>query len=374
MAEEAPKKRQPRKRRKRRQGKNIFLGLTSRVLMILLAALMAISYLSFMINPAKFWLISLFGLAFLPLLATNFIVLVWAAVRRSKTFMIPLLAIIPCVFFLGRYIQISTEDDSALNDVDLKVVSYNLGRFSLSSRNADIKNWEQCADSVFTYLKRQDADVICLQEFYVKKTDVRQFIKRYFPGYHAEYFMFYGRSGSFGNVTLSRIPVSDKGVVKFEESANLAIYTDHRIGERRFRIYNCHFESYNISFTGMVRSLFKDVGDVFSETGTKMKRSISRRPKQVDKVFSNIEQCPYEAFVCGDFNDNPMSYTYYRMTKGRADAFVRAGAGLGATYSRLWPLLRIDYVLVPDRFKIRNCEVHRIKFSDHYPVVAEIDF
>ena len=112
MAEEAPKKRQPRKKRKRRQGKNIFLGLTSRVLMILLAALMAISYLSFMINPAKFWLISLFGLAFLPLLATNFIVLVWAAVRRSKTFMIPLLAIIPCVFFLGRYIQISTDDDS----------------------------------------------------------------------------------------------------------------------------------------------------------------------------------------------------------------------------------------------------------------------
>ena len=62
------------------------------------------------------------------------------------------------------------------------------------------------------------------------------------------------------------------------------------------------------------------------------------------------------------------------MTKGRTDAFVRAGAGLGATYSRLWPLLRIDYVLVPDRFKARNCEVHRVKFSDHYPVVAEIEF
>ena len=124
----------------------------------------------------------------------------------------------------------------------------------------------------------------------------------------------------------------------------------------------------------MVRAFFKDAGEAFSEAGIKMKRSISRRPKQVDKVFSNIEECPYEAFVCGDFNDNPMSYTYYRMTRGRKDAFVMAGEGFGATYARLWPLLRIDYVLVPDRFKTRKCEVHRVGYSDHYPVVAEIKF
>jgi endonuclease/exonuclease/phosphatase family metal-dependent hydrolase len=260
---------------------------------------------------------------------------------------------------------------------DLKVVSYNLGRFSLSDRKAGISGRKQCVDSVFAYLKRQDADIICLQEFYVNKEDFRTFksyLRRHMPGYHSDYYLFTYRNGAFGNVTLSKVPVSGKGVLKFDESTNLAIYTDHKVGERRFRVYNCHFESYNISFTGLTKAFFRADGDAFSETGIKMKKSISRRPKQVDKVFSNIEKCPYEAFVCGDFNDNPMSYTYYRMTKGRTDAFVRAGAGLGATYSRLWPLLRIDYVLVPDRFKARNCEVHRVKFSDHYPVVAEIEF
>lgn len=363
--------------RKCRQRKNIFFGLTSRLLMIIVAGLMGISYLSFIINPAKFWLISLFGLAFLPLLAVNFSLLVWAAVRKSKAFIIPLLAILPCVFFLGRYIQFSADSESPSDDANLKVLSYNLGRFALSDRKSGVSDRRQCADSAFAYLKRQDVDIMCLQEFYVDNDDFRAFktyLRRHFPGYHAEYYMFTGRSGAFGNVTLSRVPVSGKGVLKFDESTNLAIYTDHRVGERRFRVYNCHFESYNISYTRLVKALFHADGDAFSDTGLKMRKSISRRPKQVDQVFSNIEDCPYEAFVCGDFNDNPMSYTYYRMTRDRKDAFVSAGSGFGSTYSHLWPLLRIDYVLVPDRFDARDCEVHRVRFSDHYPVVAEVMF
>ena len=378
MAAEESKK-QPRKRRKRRKksGKNLFFGLTSRVLMAIAAGLMGVSYLSFIINPAKFWLISLFGLAFIPLLAVNFTLLIWAAVRKSKTFVIPLLAILPCVFFIGRYIQFSAEEESRLEDAGLKVLSYNLGRFALSDRKSGVSDRKQCADSAFAYLKKQNADIICLQEFYVDNEDFRKFktyVKRYFPGYDAEYYLFTGRNGAFGNVTLSRVPVSGKGVLKFDESANLAIYTDHKVGERRFRVYNCHFESYNISYTRLVKALFRADGDAFSDTGLKMKKSISRRPQQVDQVFSNIEDCPYEAFVCGDFNDNPMSYTYHRMTRGRRDAFVSAGSGFGSTYSHLWPLLRIDYVLVPDRFDAMNCEVHRVRFSDHYPVVAEIKF
>jgi endonuclease/exonuclease/phosphatase family metal-dependent hydrolase len=318
-------------------------------------------------------MISLFGIAFFPLLAANIILFVWAIIRKSKAAIIPMLALLPCIFFLNRYVQFPSGSSEDV-DADIKMISYNLGRFSLSSKKEGLSSKEQCVDSIFAYLKRQDADIVCLQEFYLRDGNVKSYVRKHFPNYHAEYYMFPGEYGSFGNVTLSKIPVSDKGVIKFEKSANLAIYTDHRIGERRFRVYNCHFESYNISFIGIVKSLFKNGGEAFSEAGTKMKRSILRRPKQVDQVFSNIEGCPYEAFVCGDFNDNPMSYTYYRMTRGRKDAFVQGGSGLGATYSRLWPLLRIDYILVPDRFETVSYDVHKIGFSDHYPVVADINF
>jgi endonuclease/exonuclease/phosphatase family metal-dependent hydrolase len=62
------------------------------------------------------------------------------------------------------------------------------------------------------------------------------------------------------------------------------------------------------------------------------------------------------------------------MTRGREDSFVAAGEGFGATYSRLWPLLRIDYILVPESFTTVACDVHHIDYSDHYPVVAEVKF
>ena len=352
----------------------VIFGITSRLLMSIVAALLILSYASIVINPAKVWFISLSGLFFVPLALTNLILLLWALKRRSRSVLIPLLALLPGLFFMGRYVQMSSEDEYMPQDPTLKIVSYNVGRFALSEKDSGIGGRSQCADSIFAFIAKQDADIICLQEFYLDDMSIlKSYVSSKMKGYRAEYFMFPSKKGAFGNITLSRIPITGKGKVKFEESANLAIYTDHKVGERRFRVYNCHFESYNISFTGLMRALFKVDKDVFAETGTKMKRSILRRPKQVDKVFSDIEGCPIEAFVCGDFNDNPMSYTYFRMTRGRKDAFVEAGQGFGATYARLWPMLRIDYVMVPERFDALSFDISRVGYSDHYPVITTVE-
>lgn len=344
--------------------RNWFFGLTSRVLMLIVAGLLILSYASIVVNPAKVWLISLVGIFFVPLSIMNLILLLWAVKRRSKSFVIPLLALLPAFFFVGRYVQTDSEEDRIARmshtGNTVKILSYNVGRFPM--------------DSIFTFILDQDPDIICLQEFHTDDVDeVRTMLRKRMGEYNADYYLFPTGNGAFGNLTLSRIPVKDRGVIKFEESANLAIYTDYIHCGQDFRVYNCHFESYNISMSGIVRALVGKGGSVFAETGNKMKRSITRRPKQVDKVFSDIEKCPVESFVCGDFNDNPMSYTYYRMTRGRKDAFVEAGDGFGATYATLWPMLRIDYVLFPERFKAVSHEIPRVPYSDHYPVITEIE-
>ena len=356
--------------------RNRFFGLTSRVLMLIVAGLLILSYASIVVNPAKVWFISLIGIFFIPLSALNILLLLWAVKRKSKSFVIPLLAIMPAFFFVGRYIRIDSEEDEIARmshtGNTLKVVSYNVGRFALDQ--GEFSSRSDCADSVFAFILEQDPDIICLQEFHMADADnIRSLLRKRMSDYHAEYYMFPTGSGAFGNVTLSRIPVKGKGVIKFEESANLAIYTDYDLDGRKFRVYNCHFESYNISMSGLLKAMVSRDRTVFSETGNKMKTSITRRPKQVDKVFSNIENCPVDAFVCGDFNDNPMSYTYYRMTRGRKDAFMEAGDGFGATYASLWPVLRIDYILFPEKFKAVSHEIPRVPYSDHYPVITEIE-
>ena len=352
-----------------------FRGVTSRVLMLILAGFLILSYLSVFVNPAKAWGFSLLGLAFVPLSLANLFVLLWAIKRLSKSFIIPLLALLPSLFFVGRYARLSSEEESPAHDPELKIISYNVGRFALNDAEAGISNRAQCADSIFSFLRDQDADIICLQEFRTSDLNkVKSYLNRQMKGYKSEFYLFPMSNGTaFGNVTLSRLPVNNKGKIKFEESANLAIFTDYEHKGRRFRVYNCHFESYNISLPGILRGVFHADKVVVAETGTKMKRSITKRPKQVDKVFSDIENCPVEAFVCGDFNDNPMSYSYYRMTRGRKDSFVEAGEGFGATFSSLWPLLRLDYILLPDRFRTLKYECPRIGFSDHYPVIATVE-
>ena len=351
-------------------------GITSRVLMLIVAALLALSYLSIIINPAKIWLVSLSGIFYVPLVTLNLFLLLWALKRRSRSFMIPLLALLPSLFFIGRYVQFNSDEaiDEQVTEDTIKLISWNVGRFAMHSDEAGISSTGQCIDSVFSFIRSQDPDIICLQEFSIGSSErVRDYLKRCFKGYSAEYYLFPDHSRSFGNVTLSRLPVAGKGKIKFEESANLAIYTDHICGDRSFRVYNCHFESYNISAAGVVRAIAQRDTTVMAETGSKMKRSITRRPKQVDQVFEDIENCPMDSFVCGDFNDNPMSYTYYRMTRGRKDAFVEAGDGFGATYSLLWPMLRIDYVLFPEDCRALTHDIRRLPYSDHYPVITEIE-
>jgi endonuclease/exonuclease/phosphatase family metal-dependent hydrolase len=362
--------------RKSKKKKNIrFFGVTSRVLMLIVAGLLIMSYLSVLVNPAKAWGLSIVGLCFVPLSVVNLFLLLWAIKRRSRSFVIPLMVLLPSLFFFGRYVQLSPSDVVPSEDPKLKVVSYNVGRFSLHDSDTGITGRSQCADSIFTFLRGQDADIICLQEFRISDVNkVRSYLHSQMKGYKVDFYLFPSKTGSaFGNVTLSRIPVMSKGKIIFDQSANHAIYTDYELKGRRFRVYNCHFESYNISLPGILRGLLSADKTAVHEAGTKMKRSITRRPKQVDKVFSDIEKCPVESFVCGDFNDNPMSYSYYRMTRGRKDSFIEAGTGFGATFSKMWPFLRIDYVLIPDRFKAIDHQTPRIGFSDHYPVITTIE-
>ncbi|MCM1503419.1 MAG: endonuclease/exonuclease/phosphatase family protein [Bacteroidales bacterium] len=351
-----------------------FTGITARFVMLSVAGLLVLSYLSVFINPASFWFITVFGLLFIPLATVNLFLLGWAVKRRSRSFIIPLLALVPSFFFIGSYVRVSGGE--SVGDVtgrDIKVVSYNVGRFMQGKAGSGQAARKACLDSVIAFLKSTDADIVCLQEFYLSDdADLKSLIGRKLKGYNAEYYMFDSRRGRSGNVTLSRFKAKDKGVIKFDGSANLAIYTDYRIRDEVLRVYNCHFESYNVSPSGLLRSLLQRDGKRLRDVEDKMRSGILRRPKQVSKVLGHIADSPVEAMVCGDFNDSPMSYTYFRMSRGRRDTFRQAGKGFSATFSLLWPLIRIDYVLYPKKFTAISHSTPRKTFSDHYPVVSEI--
>ena len=328
---------------------------------LVLSALLVLAYLSVVVDPAKAWFFTLFGLLYPLVLPATVLLFVWSLFRRSHMRLLLVLVLLPSLFIFGRYVQIRRSTPT--EEGPLKVVSCNVGLFAHGPSGSDRL---VLADSVSRWLRAQDADLICLQEFYLpNEVSMDKWIKSHFPGYKAEYYVFTGSRGAFGNLTLSRRRVVDKGKINFEHSTNLALWTDIGLDSATVRIYNCHFESYNISLSNLV----KKAGAV-EETERKMRRSITERPKQVAEVMRGVDSAPVQSLVLGDFNDNPLSYTYFRLLRGRHDSFTKAGRGFGATYRTLWPLLRIDYILYPPGLQAVTYTVPHVTYSDHYPIIA----
>lgn len=353
-----------------RKRRSLFSRLTFGTFSLLVAGLLVMSYLSVLVNPAKGWFFTIFGLLYLPLLVLALLFFIWALLRRSRWVGLLLLVLLPSLLVAGRFVQLRKPQVEPSSE-SVKLVSYNLGLFAHGTKVAPDRN--ALTDSLLRYLVKTDADILCLQEFYLPNgQDVKHFFQRYFPGYHIEYYVLTGAKGAAGNVTLSRFPMSARGKISFEHSTNMAICTDLDIRGEKIRVYNCHFESYNISLPHLVQS-FSENDSPVEEASGKMRRAASARPLQVDQVLRDIEASPSLCLVAGDFNDNPLSYTYMRLKRGRKDAFREAGEGFGATYSALWPLLRIDYVLYPDVFKAISYEVERVPYSDHYPVLTVLE-
>lgn len=334
---------------------------------LIVAGLLFLSYVSVFVNPAKAWVFSLFGLLYIPLLFLTLVFFFWGCIRRSSMTGLLAVMLLPSVFLIGKFYQFQAPE--AEREPTLKVVTYNVGLFAMGNLGDQRL---AAADSVARYLRSLNPDIICLQEFFLSNAfDLDEWLQVHYPGYQAEYFVYTNDEGHSGNVTLSRRPILYKGKIEFEKSTNLALYTDIRLDSTVLRFYNCHFESYSISPSDVIESLRRAEDEVVEDTGRKMRRSIHQRPLQVDAVMKDVDACPVRSVVLGDFNDTPLSYTVYRLSRGRKDTFVEAGKGFGATFRKLfWPLLRIDYILYPQDLQAASCEVPKIKYSDHYPVIA----
>jgi len=275
---------------------------------------------------------------------------------------------VPSIFLIGRFYQTKgNEVDPYVGDV--RIVSYNVGLFVHDQDRKSGLSRMELADTVSAFLRGTGAEIICLQEFHLPlDVNMDNYFRTRFPGYHADYYVLSGDKGRAGNVTLSKFPVLSKGKIDFEHSTNMALHTDIDVNGTRLRVYNCHFESYNISLPAMVKSIRDD--NELEAKGRRIKHTITQRPEQVEAVMKDIEACPVHSVVTGDFNDNPLSYTYHRLSQGRKDSFVEVGEKVGATYSALWPMLRIDYILYPEELTALWHEVRKVRYSDHYPVIA----
>jgi endonuclease/exonuclease/phosphatase family metal-dependent hydrolase len=341
------------------------------------------SYLSPYVHPKTIWFIPFFGLAYPIIILFNILLLIIWAFARSKWFFVVLVFIIFGGGLHFRFYSSPFGKNKIQNEKSIKILSYNVQNFDVYNVgfNKDFSN----RDSIFAYLGREQADIVCFQEFYSQDE------KQKFPTkdtlhaiLKAEFFhdrMSFNRhfKNYWGVSMYSKYPMITKGYINFDDSStttnNFCIFADIVKHKDTFRIYNTHFQS--IKFQTDDYKLFGDSVYTGVEKSNvrkmleKLHFAYQSRANQALKVFEHMEQSPYPVLLCGDFNDTPLSYVYNIFYSKFIDAFRNSSSGIGKTYAGKVPAGRIDYIFHSKSVESSNFMIQNQIFSDHKAISCE---
>ena len=340
---------------------------------LIFAFTLLLSYLAVHISPARFALPALFGLAYPYLLLANILLaLTWAVLLKYEA-LISVIIIAAGYVHLTNYLRLSKPDSDTSGA--FKVLSYNIRLF-----NAFEKKNKESEKEVLEFLKKEEPDIICLQEFYGRGNPAQKVkeIRNYLGNRYQSHLKVIGsgRNRFYGVVTFSRFPVAGRGEIIHPHSPALTIFTDVIISNDTFRIFNNHLHSFGLK--SMEKSFIEEIiqqeegktlGDM-KNLSLSLKNGFVRRAQQAELLKGQINLSAYPVIVAGDFNDTPVSYTYTKIRKGLGDAFVSSGYGAGFTYRGNYPANRIDYIFHDNALKCKHFDIIKIRHSDHYPVIG----
>ena len=253
---------------------------------------------------------------------------------------------------------------------NIKVLTYNV-------RYLTDESWtESTTDSILTFIKGENPDIVCFQEFPTKGEEHDKVI---------EALSKYKSSKMLSDELDGVICFSKHRIIRTDSISGFCgtgkgVWCDVKINNDTVRIYNLHLQttSINLDDREYINNIeFLEPADTshfnkFKDMAQRLYENSCTRAHQVDAIRHDIKHCPYPVIVCGDFNDVPMSYTYRTVASGLKDTFREQGNGYASTFKGFFDLLRIDYILVSKQFETLSYKVTPLEWSDHNPVTARV--
>lgn len=316
-------------------------------------------------------------LLFPVLMLLNFSFLVYWVFTINKYGLISLLIVVSTITTTLNTIQFSLPSANEKNEQDIKLLSYNVKNFD--ERNKPIDTIKSNRKEIISFIRNENADIICLQEYYSVDNNLYGPIKNIrdslsMTSYYYESYFSPKHNQLLGLVTYSRYKAINKGKLKFKGSRTFGIYTDLLYGKDTIRVFNIHLASIkllpsDIDFTNNGINSDADLNRYFN-IYKKIVLAYKLRQKQLKELLKVIEATHYPALICGDFNDTPSSWVYKKIRTNFNDTFVKKGMGISSTYAGPLPFLRIDYILASPDFKIFKYQKESYSKSDHYPITS----
>ncbi len=337
------------------------------------------------LDPQSWWFISFLGIGFpFWLLAVTGFLTWWLFLKRRYALISAIALVLGfksiTVFFAFK---IPKKFVAEKKPQTIRIATWNVARFIEMKRNNN--KGSQSRLKMLEQIRLQNADILCLQEFF------HSYDPAWYPNLdymrdslHYPYFYYShdidGDKHFTGNAIFSRYPIIDSGLIRYPRPTlpEALMHADIRLKNRIIRVYTTHLQSVQLVKTDYEKIDKIKEGDegIVSNSKTiysKIKIGVVNRTIQTDIIKQVLGDSPYPVIFCGDLNDIPNSYTYFKIRGDMQDAFLKKGFGIGRTFSAISPTLRIDYIFADTRFRIHQFKRIIKNYSDHYMLVSDIE-
>lgn len=331
---------------------------------VVTAVTMLLVGLSDRINPVDHPVMSNVGLIFPGFILINLCFLVFFAMLRWKYMVISFLGFVVSYPSVRTYCPLNISRDVPPGSI--KVMSYNVHSFANDNAPDGSDN------PILDYIVAEDADIVCLQEARIDEN-----IKEAINGIYDYADSVKSKNGGDCLVLLSKYPIISRERIDYESKNNVSAAFKVKMGDDTITVVNNHFETSGLSLAD--RAGFKDMvkGNAGSDTvraesrrlAAKLGESAKIRAPQAEAVAEYVRNNGDNIILCGDFNENPISYTRRTLAKELTDCYVETGNGPGISYHHNAIFVRIDNIMCSDIWQPYGCKVDRsIGYSDHYPI------
>ncbi|MFT4153256.1 endonuclease/exonuclease/phosphatase family protein [Parafilimonas sp.] len=352
---------------------------------IALTALFLVSCFSAYVSPFRFSFMPLFALWFPYWFLGIIIAGIINLFMKNKLGYIMLASLLPGLPNIFKTVAFNLPASFNINrkDSGLRILTWNVQGFVTS--NPHENKWPY----ILQVVKNNKPDVVCMQEFLntITNPDKNRYILDEMKdmGYAYHFFsndnffrLYNGVRVVDGCAIFSKTPFTDSGritITTWPEKQNL-VYAGLELHHKPFRVLTARLESFR---------LYNDTTnknqDIYEITYHR-KRTIQYKLRDVEKLHAKeaaiirneINRAQMPVIYCGDMNSVPTSYTYHTLRGNLNDAFLEKGPGIGRTFYKILPTLRIDYIFTDKRFRVFQTTVINKKLSDHYPVITDIDW
>lgn len=324
------------------------------------------------LNPTDHPLVSTVGMAFPVLLVINMgFLLFWLIFKWTRAW-------VPVAGFILSYVPISIymplHTTQEVPEGAIKLISYNVCSYGGNYK------YENGFETVRDYLKEQQPDIVCVQE------DADTW-RRYVMKEYAKVLPYNDTIVLANNdLTLNalgihtRYPIVKRERIPYSSLANGSAAWWLKVGEDTLIVVNNHFESCHLSTEDRQQYRHIIKGEIPRDSLrtesaillVKLAEANAKRAGQIRAVRDYVkEHANYPVIVCGDFNDNPISYSRHTMGETLTDCFVATGRGIGLSYNQKAFSFRIDHIFCSKDIQPYNCEVDdKMDASDHYPLIC----